>query len=154
MTMLIEQPARSKNLEFGFLISDVARLLKTYSNRRAEEFGMTRAQWAVLFRLERHEGMIQSELAAILDIEPITLARIVDKLAEQKLVERRSDPKDRRAWRLHLTENARPVLERLHELGEDIMASALSGIDDETLAQLVGQLNRVKENLKEQLKCP
>jgi len=116
--MLIERPTRSKTLEFAFLISDVARLLKTYSNRRAEEFGMTRAQWAVLFRLERHEGMIQNELAAILDIEPITLARIVDKLAEQKLVERRSDPRDRRAWRLYLTDNARPVLERLHEVGE------------------------------------
>jgi MarR family transcriptional regulator, transcriptional regulator for hemolysin len=150
--MLIEQPTRSKKLEFAFLISDVARLLKTYSNRRAEEVGMTRAQWAVLFRLERHEGMIQSELAAILDIEPITLARIIDKLAEQKLVERRSDPKDRRAWRLYLTDNARPVLERLHEVGEEIMASALSGLDEETVARLVGQMSQVKESLKEQLK--
>jgi MarR family transcriptional regulator, transcriptional regulator for hemolysin len=150
--MLIEQPTRSKKLEFAFLISDVARLLKTYSNRRAEEVGMTRAQWAVLFRLERHEGIIQSELAAILDIEPITLARIVDKLAEQKLVERRSDPKDRRAWRLYLTDNAHPVLERLHGLGEEIMASALSGIDEDIVARLVGLMNQVKENLKEQLK--
>jgi MarR family transcriptional regulator, transcriptional regulator for hemolysin len=91
-------------------------------------------------------------LAAILDIEPITLARIVDKLAEQKLVERRSDPKDRRAWRLYLTDTAHPILERLHVLGEEIMESALSGIDEEIVTRLVGHLKQVKENLKEQLK--
>jgi MarR family transcriptional regulator for hemolysin len=150
--MLAEQPTRSHRLEFAFLLSDVARLLKTYSNRRAEEFGMTRAQWAVLFRLERNEGMIQSELANILDIEPITLARIVDKLSEQKLVERRADPKDRRAWRLYLTANAHPVLERLHAIGEEIMASALAGLDGTVVVELVAHMNLVKENLKDQLK--
>jgi MarR family transcriptional regulator for hemolysin len=150
--MLAEQPTRSHRLEFAFLLSDVARLLKTYSNRRAEEFGMTRAQWAVLFRLERNEGMIQSELANILDIEPITLARIVDKLSEQKLVERRADPKDRRAWRLYLTGNAHPVLERLHAIGEEIMASALAGLDGTVVGELVAHMNLVKENLKDQLK--
>jgi MarR family transcriptional regulator for hemolysin len=152
MSMLLDRPALSQRFEFGFLLSDVARLLKTYSNRRAEEFGMTRAQWAVLARLERNEGMIQSELATTLDIEPITVARIIDKLAEQKLVERHPDPKDRRAWRLYLTASARPVLERLHAVGEEIMASALAGLDDAMVSDLVAKMSLVKENLKERLK--
>ena len=152
VNMLLDRPALSQRFEFGFLLSDVARLLKTYSNRRAEEFGMTRAQWAALARLERNEGMIQSELATTLDIEPITVARIIDKLAEQKLVERKSDPKDRRAWRLYLTASARPVLDRLHEVGEEIMANAVAGLDDVMVADLVAKMNLVKENLKEQLK--
>jgi MarR family transcriptional regulator for hemolysin len=152
MSMLLDRPALSQRFEFGFLLSDVARLLKTYSNRRAEEFGMTRAQWAALARLERNEGMIQSELATTLDIEPITVARIIDKLAEQKLVERKPDPKDRRAWRLYLTASARPVLDRLHEVGEEIMTNALAGLDDVMVADLVAKMNLVKENLKEQLK--
>ncbi len=87
------------------------------ADQRARQFGMTRAQWAVLFRLDRSEGLKQSELAEILDLQPITLTRLLDRLAENGLIERRADPNDRRANRLFLTPAARPMLERLAELG-------------------------------------
>src|SRR6476619_2825006 len=96
-------PARSPSRELLFLISDVGRLLRTCADQRARQHGMTRAQWAVLLRLERHEGLKQSDLAEILDLQPITLTRLVDRLCENGLIERRPDPNDRRAKRLHLT---------------------------------------------------
>ena len=102
----IVSPAR----ELGFALHDVARLLRTYSNQRARELGTTRAQWAVLSRLQRCEGVKQTELAEALDLAPITLGRLIDKLTLAGLVERRDDATDRRAHRLYLTEKAAPVL--------------------------------------------
>src|SRR5215472_7463667 len=99
-------PAR----ELGFALHDAARLLRTYSDHRARELKMTRAQWAVLARLQRCEGVKQSELAEALDLAPITLGRLVDKLTAAGLVERRSDAADRRAHRLYLTDKAAPTL--------------------------------------------
>src|SRR5581483_1309673 len=104
--------------EIGFLISDVARLLRTFLDQQARRFGMTRAQWAVMARLERAEGLKQSELAEILDIQPITLTRLVDRVCESALIERRADPDGRRAKRLFLTPAAKPVMDRLHAIGE------------------------------------
>lgn len=144
---------RSVRREFAFLLSDVARLLKTYTDKRAKEVGATRAQWSVLSRIERHQGLKQSELAGLLDIEPITLGRIVDKLCEQGLVERRPDAEDRRIRRLFLLPPAEPVLRRLHVLGEDVMAKALDGVDDDTVMRLIFDMNLIKENLKERLQC-
>jgi CRP-like cAMP-binding protein len=83
--------------EFGFTIMDVARLLKTYADQRARKFGISRAQWAVLNRIDRHEGLKQSELADLLDLQPISLTRLLDRLADNGLIERRADPNDRRA---------------------------------------------------------
>jgi len=137
-------PAR----ELAFAISDCARLLRTYSDQRAREVNMTRAQWAVLKRLERSEGSKQSELAEALDLAPITLARLVDKLCEQGLVERRDDEADRRANRLHLTAKAAPTLERLGELADDIMARALQGVDQTTVEKMTRELSAIKANLK------
>ena len=97
--------------EVAFNINDVARLLKTYADQRARDFGMTRAQWAVLARVERSEGLKQCELADTLDLQPITLTRLIDRLCDGGLIERRSDPDDRRAKRLYLTPAARPVLD-------------------------------------------
>src|SRR3984957_16359268 len=104
--------------EFAFTLNDVARLLRTYADHRAAQFGITRAQWAVMARLDRQEGLKQSELAEMLDLQPITLTRLLDRLCEHGLIERRSDPLDRRAKRLFLTPTARPPLEQLGELGE------------------------------------
>ena len=82
----------SKNREFAFILNDVARLLRTYADHKAAQFGMTRAQWAVLVRLDRFEGLNQSELAEMLDLQPITLTRLLDKLCDSGLIERRPDP--------------------------------------------------------------
>ncbi len=117
-------PPLSPKREFAFLLNDVARLLRTYANYSAAQFGITRAQWAVLVRVDRAEGLNQSELAEILDLQPITLTRLLDKLCDSGLIERRPDPDDRRAKRLFLMPAARPLLEQLRVLGEETMADS------------------------------
>jgi MarR family transcriptional regulator for hemolysin len=110
---------------------------------------MTRAQWAVLVRLQRAEGLKQTELAEMLDLQPITLTRLVDRLCDNGLIERRADPKDRRAKRLHLTPAARPLLERLQVIGEELMADVLIGIDDAALETMNRNFSRIKDNLRQ-----
>jgi len=134
--------------EVAFNINDVARLLKTYADQRARDFGMTRAQWAVLARVERSEGIKQGELADTLDLQPITLTRLIDRLCDGGLIERRSDPDDRRAKRLYLTPAARPVLEGLTRLGQDLMATVLAGIEPAAVEQLLAQLLTLTANLR------
>jgi MarR family transcriptional regulator for hemolysin len=134
--------------EIAFTIMDVARMLKTLADQRARQHGMTRAQWAVLFRLDRSEGLKQSELAEILDLQPITLTRLLDRLAGNGLIERRADPNDRRANRLFLTPAARPLLERVTGLGEAMMETVLDGLDDKATGGMLRDLERVKENLR------
>jgi MarR family transcriptional regulator for hemolysin len=130
------------------MIMEVARLLKTYADQRARQYGMTRAQWAVLFRLDRSEGLKQSELAELLDLQPITLTRLLDRLSDNGLIERRAAPNDRRANRLFLTPAARPLLERLTVLGEDMMGTVLAGLDAKTSERMLRDLGLVKENLR------
>jgi MarR family transcriptional regulator for hemolysin len=101
-----------------------------------------------LVRVERLEGLNQSELAEGLDLQPITLTRLVDKLSDSGLIERRPDPTDRRAKRLFLTAAARPLLERLSELGEETMANTLAGVDGVSVKDMVAKLSLVKENLR------
>jgi MarR family transcriptional regulator, transcriptional regulator for hemolysin len=137
------------NRELAFAINDVARLLRTYADHKAAQFGMTRAKWAVLARLDRFEGLKQAELAEMLDLQPITLTRLLDGLADNGLIERRPDPGDRRAKRLFLTPAARPLLERLTDLGEDLMAEALAGLDRADVVRLLASLGTVKENLRQ-----
>ncbi len=141
-------PPLSPKREFAFLLNDVARLLRTYANYRAAQFGITRAQWAVLVRVDREEGLNQSELADTLDLQPITLTRLLDKLCDSGLIERRPDPDDRRAKRLFLMPAARPLLEQLRVLGEETMAEALSGLDRAGIDRMIGELSTVKENLR------
>jgi MarR family transcriptional regulator, transcriptional regulator for hemolysin len=139
---------RNPRREFAFLVNDVARLLRTYADQRARRLGMTRAQWAVLARLEHAEGLKQSELAEMLDLQPITLTRLVDRLCASGMVERRPDPHDRRAKRLHLTPLARPLMDRLAELGQDMMGTVLDGLDVATIERMIGELSHTKENLR------
>jgi len=140
---------RSLNREFAFSLNDVARMLRTYADNEARQFGITRAQWAVLARLDRFEGLKQSELAEMLDLQPISLTRLLDRLCGAGLIERRSDPNDRRAKRLFLTPAARPLLERLADLGEEFMMTALAGVERDTVEKMVAQLAIVKENLRQ-----
>lgn len=137
-----------KEREIAFAISDVARLLRTYADQAAGDLGMTRAQWFVLARVERYEGLKQSELAEMCDLQPISLTRLIDRLCDNGLIERRSDPNDRRAKRLFLTPAARPVLDALSELGKDLMAGVLAGIDAEARDALLANLLILKTNLR------
>jgi MarR family transcriptional regulator, transcriptional regulator for hemolysin len=139
----------STNREFAFMLNDVARMLRTYADQKAAQFGITRAQWVVLARLDRSEGLKQSELAEVLDLQPISLTRLLDKLCESGLIERRADPIDRRAKRLFLTPAARPLLEKLGDLGEELMGTALSGVDRESVQHMIEKLGVVKENLRQ-----
>lgn len=134
--------------EIAINIMDVARLLRTYADQRARQFGISRAQWVVLMRLDRSEGLKQSELAEILDLAPISLTRLLDRLADNGLIERRPDPNDRRANRLYLTPAARPLLGRLAALGNDMMEEVLAGLDGNARERLLKDLLHVKDNLR------
>ena len=140
--------SRNPSREFAFLLNDVARLLRTFADQQARQFGMTRAQWAVLVRLEHAEGLKQSELAELLDLQPITLTRLVDRLCANGLIERRADPNDRRAKRLYLTAAARPLMERLADLGGEMMETVLEGFDLPTIERMIGELSRTRVNLR------
>jgi len=141
-------PKTSIEREIAFNISDVARLMRTYVDQRAGELGMTRAQWVVLARIDRNEGVRQGELADTLDLQPITLTRLIDRMCDSGLIERRPDPNDRRAKQLYLTPAARPVLDGMTPLGMEIMAIVLAGIEPAAIAQLHTQLLTLKTNLR------
>ena len=132
----------------GYLLSDSARLLRRRFDERARGLGVSRAQWQVLFALSRAEGTNQAGLAEALDVETITIGRMVDRLEEAGLVERRADPADRRAWRLHLTPRAHPLLAQLRELGEEVMADTLTGLSSADEAVLTDLLTRIRTNLQ------
>jgi DNA-binding MarR family transcriptional regulator len=129
-----------------FEIGETAHALRKAFDRRAVGLGVTRAQWKVLFRLDRHPGLRQIELADMLDIEPITLSRIVDRLEESELVERRADPSDRRAWRLHVTAGAQPLIAKLRAIANDMIAEAFAGIDPQDIEITREVLSRAREN--------
>ena len=131
----------------GFLTSDVARLLRRRFDERARAVGITRAQWRTLTVLSRNEGANQGALADLLEVEPITLCRMIDRLAEAGHVERRRDPGDRRAWNIYLTDRSRPLLEQLRMLADAVIGDALDGLDGETQSVLTGALHRMRTNL-------
>src|SRR3954471_23987227 len=134
--------------EIAVNLMDVARMLRTYADQRARQFGISRAQWVVLMRLDRSEGLKQSELAEILDLQPISLTRLLDRLAENGLIERRADPHDRRANRLYLTPAARPLLKQLAALGEDLMETVLQNVGAASQERLLRDLGTMKNNLR------
>ncbi|HWI28390.1 MAG TPA: MarR family transcriptional regulator [Stellaceae bacterium] len=134
---------------FGFLLNDIARLMRKRYEQRARPLGLTRAQWQSLAHLQRREGINQSGLAELLELEPISVARLVDRMEESGLVERRDDPADRRAHRLFLTERARPLLDACRALGETVYDEAFAGIADEQREHLIDLLVCVRGNLSE-----
>ena len=131
----------------GFLLNDAARLMRKDFERRTRSLGLTRAQWQALFHLARNEGCNQATLADLLEVEPITLARLVDRLEAGGLVERRPDPGDRRARLLFLGERAHPLLEQLRTLGAETREIALAGIDEDERTLLMTLLTKMRANL-------
>ncbi|MEO6198447.1 MAG: MarR family transcriptional regulator [Sphingomicrobium sp.] len=130
-----------------FEIGETAHALRRAFDRRAVSLGVTRAQWKVLFRLDRIPDLRQVELADLLDIEPITLCRIIDRLEESGLVERVRDPADRRAWRLHVTTAARPLIEQLRALAAELVEEAFAGIDPADIEIVREVLTAVRNNI-------
>lgn len=133
--------------QLAWEIGETAHALRRAFDRKAAALGVTRAQWRVLAHLGRQPGQRQVELADRMDIEPITLCRIVDRLDEAELVERRRDPADRRAWQLFLTPAAEPLLERLHGLAHQLSEEAFAGLESEQLDAARVLLARVRNNL-------
>ncbi|HEY7007271.1 MAG TPA: MarR family transcriptional regulator [Sphingomicrobium sp.] len=129
-----------------FEIGETAHALRKAFDRMAVGLGVTRAQWKVLFKLSRKPGLRQVELADMLELEPITLCRIVDRLEEAGLVERSRDPEDRRAWRLHVTPKAQPLIEKLHAVGAELVRQAFEGIDHKDIDITRRVLAQVREN--------
>ncbi|KQT33613.1 transcriptional regulator [Sphingomonas sp. Leaf412] len=131
----------------GFLLSDASRLLRRRFDARARAIGVTRPQWRALTALSRAEGINQGALAERLEVEPITLCRMVDRLEEAGLVERRRDPGDRRVWRIFLTDRSRPLLDDLRVIGADVTERALDGLSPGERDALVRALERIRDNL-------
>ncbi|HUC18494.1 MAG TPA: MarR family transcriptional regulator [Acetobacteraceae bacterium] len=127
-----------------FLLHDVARLLRIESDKRARGNGMTRAQWVMLIWLDRRPGLSQKELSELLEVEPITVARLVDRLEARGMVERRSDPTDRRIWRLHLRPAALAVLSEIERHRAEMVSMITAGFDEATIAQMTDALARMK----------
>jgi DNA-binding MarR family transcriptional regulator len=142
------------NREFMFLLYDVARHLRTRADQRARKRGMTRAQWVILVWLERQPGLTQNELATLVEVEPITVGRLVDRLEARGFVERCADPKDRRVWRLHLTPTAASVLREIDDYRTEIHELITDGIDVATLQSMTEGLLKMKANLVTETREP
>lgn len=134
--------------EVLFQLVDTARAMRTFMDQCARRHGMTRAQWSVLLRLERREGMTQAEMADALEVQPISLMRLIDRLCEQRLVERRPHESDRRANRLYLTAKGHTTLEQLAPLGREITSQLLAGFGEAEARQLLRRLLRIKDNIR------
>jgi MarR family transcriptional regulator, transcriptional regulator for hemolysin len=133
--------------KLGFLINDVARLMRRRFDREAQALGLTRAQWSVLFHLHRNEGTTQACLAQLMDIQPITLARLIDRLEADGWAERRPHPTDRRARCLYLTDRVHPVLDAMQEISSHVRAEAVAGLPPAEVEHLLDMLERIKSNL-------
>jgi len=131
----------------GSLIAQVARLMRRNFDERVREIGVTRPQWQVLSVLSRNAGTNQGGLAELLEVEPITLGRMIDRLQDADLVERQSDPNDRRAWRLYVTPRGASLIEQLQPYAEAMFEEALDGVEPDAQAKLLTTLSRMRVNL-------
>ena len=138
----------SVDMNFLFTLGEVFRLVRAYADKQAAHYGITRAQWAVLAKVERSEGMKQSELAELMEMQPITLTRLIDKLCDNGWIERRGDESDRRVNRLYLKKAARPLLGKLAGLRSELTATALQGISPQDAHRMLAQLETIKDNVR------
>jgi MarR family transcriptional regulator, transcriptional regulator for hemolysin len=147
-------PRGSADTNFLFTLGELQRLMRLYADKQAARYGITRAQWAVLAKVERSEGLKQTELAEQLEMQPITLTRLIDKLCDHGWIERRGDDTDRRVNRLYLRKAARPLLGKLSGLRSEITATALDGINPSDAHRLLAQLESIKENVRNAIQVP
>jgi DNA-binding MarR family transcriptional regulator len=129
------------------LLADTARLMRRSFDARARQIGVTRPQWRVLSVLRRFEGVNQGGLAELLEVEPITVCRMVDRLQEAGLVERRPDFADRRSWLLFLTDKAQDLLGQLRPLADEMLNEAVIGISEADRTVLAHSLGQMRRNL-------
>jgi len=139
----------NRDLRLGFLVHDVSRLRRIAFDQLMKPMGVTRSQWWVLAYLSRHDGMMQTELAALLDVGKVTLGGLVDRLESGKWVERRPDPSDRRAKRVYLTPAAQKLLMDMRDAEDQMNARILRGISAKQRSELIDLLTKIKHNLAE-----
>jgi len=139
--------APSFDKDLMIVLNDVARVIRTRFDQRARAFGMTRAQWIILARLSRQPGMSQNEMAAICEVEPITVGRLIDRLESRGLVERRADPADRRIRRLHLLPGAQPIIDEISRYKDELHAELAQNVSGDDYKRVVDALLTIKENL-------
>ena len=130
-----------------YMLHDATRQLRKHFDRRATRLELTRAQWRALKATSRQEGLSQTELADYLDMEPIPVGRVIDRLEKTGFVERRSDPADRRRWRLYLTPKAHAVVDEMEDIATGLREDALRGVERDDLDALMRVLGQIKENL-------
>jgi MarR family transcriptional regulator for hemolysin len=131
----------------GFLIHDIARLMRRNLDRRLQSLGLTQAQWRAIAHLSRDPGLRQAALAERLEVKPITLGRLIDRMEAAGWVERSDDPDDRRASRLHLTRKSLPIIEEMQDHAAETMEEAFAGLSSPVRRQLISALERMKRNL-------
>ncbi|CAN5121934.1 MarR family winged helix-turn-helix transcriptional regulator [soil metagenome] len=135
----------AKNL--GVLLHDVSRLLRNRLDAQAQEIGLTSAQWRVLVYLARNEGCNQAALADLMDMEPITLSRHLDRMVADGQTERRPDPSDRRAYRLYLTEQGRSLVTAFRSVTASVMTETVAGVSEAEMSTMIELLGRLRTNL-------
>jgi DNA-binding MarR family transcriptional regulator len=140
-------PAPDDRRHIGFLIADVARLMRASFDRRVKRMGLTRAQWLVLSRLHRHPGISQSELAEMLEVERATAGRMIDRMERRNWLARRPDPADRRINRLYLTAEAEAVQTEMGLIAEGLLDDAMASLDEAEREALTDMMERVKAQL-------
>jgi MarR family transcriptional regulator for hemolysin len=134
--------------ELVFQLVETSRLLRTYVEQRARQHGTTRAQWGVMSRLRRQEGLNQAALAEQMDLQPISLARLLDRLQSQSLIERREDPADRRAYRLFLTPEGRALVDDLDSVRTKIAQEVLGGVEEAAIQSALETLSAIREQTR------
>lgn len=147
-------PKENLDRNFGLILHDVARLLRTDFDRRVRDLGLTRSQWWVLTHLFRQDGLTQTELAALMEIEKPSLGKLLDRLEHKGWINRRSDPTDRRVNRVHLTARVEPLVAEMRRHAADVRAEALSGISAIERERFVDTLLQIKGNLLAQSTAP
>lgn len=131
----------------GFVLHDAARLMRRNFNRRVQELGLTQAQWQALAHISRNQGMNQSQLADILEVQPISVGRLIDRMEAAGWVKRAPDPSDRRAINLYLTEKAGPILTKMQKQGAALKERALNGIPQQEQDIMLRNLLMIRQNL-------
>lgn len=133
----------------GYLIADLSRLYGRVFDRRAAHLGLTRVQWRALKRIHQNEGLTQAALADVMDMEPIAVGRVVDRLQKAGFVERRNDPNDRRCWRLHLSPQSNELMDLIEDVATGLREDSLAEVVPDDLRITLQVLGQIRETLSQ-----
>lgn len=145
----MNQASNSAPGTLGYLIADLSRLYGRIFDRRAAYLGLTRVQWRALKRIHHAEGLTQAALADVLDMEPIAVGRVIDRLQKSGFIERRADPDDRRCWRLHLLPQSTQVMDQIENVAISVREDSLAGVDPQELETTLKVLAQIRETLSQ-----